>query len=61
MTASHEDTIISAQPTPPLNLLFEEISEAPEANAGMIERCRALFRSFGESVTSFDLSRQIYG
>jgi hypothetical protein len=61
MTASHEDTMIAAQPVQPLDLLFEEISDAPEYDARVVQRCRALFRSFGERMTSFDLSRQIYG
>ena len=61
MTASNEDTMIAAHRSQPLDLLFEEIQDARDSDAGVMDRCRALFRSFGERVTSFDLSRQIYG
>ena len=57
---STEDTMIGAQPPSPLNLLLSEPGENAEPT-GMLERCRAMFRSFGERVSSFDLSRQIYG
>jgi hypothetical protein len=57
---SNEDTMIGAQTPSPMNLLLAEPGENAEA-AGMLERCRAMFRSFGERVSSFDLSRQIYG
>ncbi len=53
--------MIAAHPARPLNLLFEEVSESPGRDSTVVERCRALFRTFGQRVTSFDLSRQIYG
>lgn len=61
MPPSQEDTMIAAHPARPLNLLFEEVSESPGRDSTVVERCRALFRTFGQRVTSFDLSRQIYG
>jgi hypothetical protein len=53
--------MLAAHPDQPLDLLFEEVSDSPGNDSTMLERCRALFRSFGQRVTSFDLSRQIYG
>ena len=41
-----------------------ESGEGANGNAGgipMLDRCRALFRAWGERMSSFDLSRQIYG
>jgi len=41
--------------------------EAGEGAAGksaggkMLNRCRAMFRALGEQMSSFELSRQIYG
>jgi hypothetical protein len=31
------------------------------AGGNILNRCRAMFRALGEQVSSFDLSRQIYG
>ncbi len=58
---SHEDTMIGVSPSTDENLIFADSERAFESDPNLIERCRALFRSFGERVTSFDLSRQIYG
>jgi hypothetical protein len=53
--------MLAAHPDQPLDLLFEEVVDAPGNGSTVIDRCRALFRSFGQRVSSFDLSRQIYG
>ena len=61
MNASHEDTMIAAHADRPMDLLFEQTDESADSDSSVVARCRALFRSFGERVVSFDLSRQIYG
>jgi hypothetical protein len=57
---SIEDTMITAQPPQRTDLLFVAADEPVEQD-GVLERCRATFRALGERVTSFDLSRHIYG
>jgi hypothetical protein len=54
-----EDTMLSTQPAERTDLLFE--AEEPVGQDSVLERCRATFRSLGQRLTSFDLSRQIYG
>lgn len=58
-TQTTEDTIIGSQPRAAVDLFGSEITgnESP----GLIERCREKFRALGEQMTSFELSRQIYG
>jgi hypothetical protein len=42
------------------DLLFVA-GEEPVEQESVLERCRATFRTLGHRLTSFDLSRQIYG
>jgi hypothetical protein len=62
---SHEDTMISSRPRMSDDYLASD--EAGEGAAGksaggkMLNRCRAMFRALGEQMSSFELSRQIYG
>ena len=64
-TFSHEDTIISSRPRlPHSDLTSSEAGEGAvgnSTNGNMLNRCRALFRTWGEQMSSFELSRQIYG
>ena len=62
-TFSQEDTMISPRPRA-TEFGPSGYGEEANENAGgvpMLDRCRALFRAWGERMTSFDLSRQIYG
>jgi hypothetical protein len=60
--ASTEDTIIEARPQRAALPFLDDETEARTAQSGNpLERCRALFRELGERMSSFDLSRQIYG
>jgi len=52
--------MLAAQPAERTDLLFVAV-EAPEEQASFLERCRTTFRTLGQRMTSFDLSRQIYG
>jgi hypothetical protein len=57
-TLSHEDTMIASRPRH-----FDGI-ETPDGKplrANLLTRTRTLFRSMGEQMSSFELSRQIYG
>jgi len=58
-TPTTEDTIIGSRPRAAMDLFGNEI--VSDENPGLIERCRAKFRLLGEQLTSFELSRQIYG
>ena len=59
---SIEDTMIRTRPTRSGSLYAYPAPDAETENTGnVLERCRALFRHLGERVSSFDLSRQIYG
>jgi hypothetical protein len=57
-----EDTIIESRPDQGgLYLDSAHHIESDDASDSVFERCRAVFRQLGERVSSFDLSRQIYG
>jgi hypothetical protein len=60
--SSIEDTIIEARPKRAA-MLFDEPSPRHDESQprGPLERCRSVFRELGERMSSFDLSRQIYG
>jgi hypothetical protein len=60
--ASTEDTIIEARPKRAATLFAdsETFTGAPKPFTPL-ERCREVFRHLGERMSSFDLSRQIYG
>jgi hypothetical protein len=57
-----EDTIIESRPDQS-GLYFDSVNnvESYDANDSVFERCRAMFRDLGRRVSSFELSRQIYG
>jgi len=62
---SREDTIISAQPRrsesdPDLSETIQGPDGKP-LRSNALTRTRALFRVMGERMSSFELSRQIYG
>ena len=60
--ASTEDTIILPRPTRAGSLFNSPAGDADASNTRhALERCRAKFRELGERMSSFDLSRQIYG
>ncbi len=52
--------MLAGQPAERTDLLFVPVEEPVEQD-GVLERCRATFRTLGQRMTSFDLSRQIYG
>ncbi len=54
-----EDTIIGSPRNVAMDLFGNESTS--NENPSVLERCRAKFRSLGEQMTSFELSRQIYG
>jgi hypothetical protein len=64
-TLSHEDTMIASRP----RLFDDDLNsgegiETPDGKplrANLLTRTRTLFRSMGEQMSSFELSRQIYG
>ena len=57
---STEDTMLAAEPAERTDLLFVAVEEPAETDS-VLERFRAKFRTLGQRMTSFDLSRQIYG
>jgi len=52
--------MLAEQPVERTDLLFVAVEEPVEQET-FLERCRATFRTLGQRMTSFDLSRQIYG
>jgi hypothetical protein len=64
-TLSHEDTMIASRPRHfDDDLNSREGIETPEGKrprANFLTRTRTLFRAMGEQMSSFELSRQIYG
>jgi hypothetical protein len=38
-----------------------DIADGQPTDGTVVERCRSMFRQIGRRVSSFDLSRQIYG
>jgi hypothetical protein len=60
--ASTEDTILETRPKRTALLFHQAIEDLDEPQPrGPLERCRTAFRELGERMSSFDLSRQIYG
>jgi hypothetical protein len=53
--------MIEARTQRPATLFADRADEADAQSGNVFERCRTMFRHLGERVTSFDLSRQIYG
>jgi hypothetical protein len=64
-TFSHEDTMIASRPRHFDDDLKPgaavEGADGKPARADLLTRTRTLFRVMGEQVSSFELSRQIYG
>jgi len=62
---STEDTIIGSRPNSSGNGLYldstNDMAEGQSTDDTVIERCRSMFRQLGRRVSSFELSRQIYG
>ncbi len=59
--ASTEDTIIEARRERAFPFVDDETDAHPARTVSPLERCRTVFRELGERMSSFDLSRQIYG
>jgi hypothetical protein len=59
-TPSTEDTMIGMQSLDQTDLL-DKLNASSDDDAGVLDRCRAMFRNFGERITSFDLGRHLYG
>jgi len=64
-TTSTEDTIIGSRPDRSGGGLYfdsgTESADSYDAEDTVLERCRSMFRQIGRRVSSFELSRQIYG
>jgi hypothetical protein len=62
---STEDTIIGSRPDSLGSPLFldsaNETSDGFNTEDTVLERCRSMFRQVGRRLSSFELSRQIYG
>jgi hypothetical protein len=64
-TTSTEDTIIGSRPDrSEIELYLDSVNDAADGSdteVTVVERCRSTFRQLGQRLSSFDLSRQIYG
>jgi hypothetical protein len=61
---STEDTIIGSRPNSTGTALFQDsVNDASDGGTDdtLFERCRSMFRQVGRRLSSFELSRQIYG
>jgi hypothetical protein len=60
-----EDTIIGSSPNHSGSPLYLDSANAAadsyNAEDSVLERCRSVFRQIGRRLSSFELSRQIYG